>query len=852
MAHVHGATIQRATTAKHGLLSEISYNLDNDGTSKRKTMDVNNACLFQNIPNHFNAVRYHSLVVAPHYNTTTGQISINNNLEVLAVAQDDAEIMALKHVRFPHYGVQFHPESVGTEYGLQLMYNFCEFAVAHNSAKGSSKRMANGFVNVDVDVDSADRVNCIKRYQPERLQRRHDSWMDEKNGNARKLQNNDHHHSSSSLPPPSIEDGNYDTPRISATTKTKTTRCYIQKLTNIALKSHEIFHHLYASNLANHNIDDTVKTFWLDSTKGYEKMNGRFSMMGNNASGKSHTVEYFIHNKNNNNNVNDDVEQQRELRICGDSSFCNDVIDRYNDEYSVSRHFHEGGEQENESSSNENETTVVLQGDITILDFLDNLYCDNCTYEEHIIGNDGDIAKPTTHDDDEIPFDYRGGYVGYLGYEVRHDTDPRKKKRQVITPERAERGTDDDDCDERPATAAADAAFLYADQSIVFDHRTNDVYLISLADGEEDAREWMDATIESLSNIVIPSDVTASAVPTEQRNKANPRELDNIQFKFKPSRSREVYERNIEQCREYILNGESYEICLTNHLTLEAATATADYSNKLLNPYKLYQELRSKNPAPFSAFLNLGRNDMSVCCSSPERFLNIDKEHWMESKPIKGTTRRSLTDPSEDANLAHELRRCPKNRAENLMIVDLVRNDFGQVCDVGSVHVSKLMQVETFATVHQLVSTIRGRLLSLSPENDDENNQSGATLTLLQPVDAIRACFPGGSMTGAPKWRTLDIIDELEEQQKRGVYSGSIGYLSPNGCMDLNIVIRTAIVTRDAGGGGDGGDGVMSRVSVGAGGAITMLSVGKDEYEEMMLKGSAIVRAVSSVLDDNR
>jgi para-aminobenzoate synthetase len=265
--------------------------------------------------------------------------------------------------------------------------------------------------------------------------------------------------------------------------------------------------------------------------------------------------------------------------------------------------------------------------------------------------------------------------------------------------------------------------------------------------------------------------------------------------------NRSAYIDRIQLAMNEIRAGESYEVCLTNTLTLDAG----------LDAFRLYRILRRINQAPHAAFLKLG--DLTVVSSSPERFLRVDRSGRVQAKPIKGTVRRAV-DPAEDAALAAWLRADEKSRAENLMIVDLLRNDIGRVCEAGSVRVPRLMEIESYATVHQLVSTVEGQL----PDQ-------------VHVIDCIKSCFPGGSMVGAPKIRTMQIIDRLEGEA-RGIYSGAIGYIGVDGATDLSIVIRTIVATDD-------------RLSIGVGGAIVALSDPDEEFEETMLKARSLLHAIA-------
>jgi para-aminobenzoate synthetase component I len=228
-------------------------------------------------------------------------------------------------------------------------------------------------------------------------------------------------------------------------------------------------------------------------------------------------------------------------------------------------------------------------------------------------------------------------------------------------------------------------------------------------------------------------------------------------------------------------------------------------------PWAAYRRLRQVNPAPYGAYL--ANPLLTLLSSSPERFLRLSNGR-VETRPIKGTAPRS-PEPSRDEALRQGLAQSAKDRAENLMIVDLLRNDLGRVCRVGSVRVSKLFDIESFARVHHMVSTIEGEL------------DSGR-----DAFDLLRACFPGGSITGAPKRRAMEIIEELEDC-RRGIYCGSIGYIGFDGTMDSNIAIRTLTV-RD------------NELEFWAGGGIVADSQASAEYQETLDKAAAILEALAS------
>ncbi len=366
----------------------------------------------------------------------------------------------------------------------------------------------------------------------------------------------------------------------------------------------------------------------------------------------------------------------------------------------------------------------------------------------------------------ELPFEFNCGYAGYFGYELK-----------------AESGIVN-----RHVSPHPDAALIFAARLVVFDQEERCTYLVAHCDGEQesaDAEQWFDETEDRLryAGRVHP-----------------PRQIRMAPGGYRLEQPMARYLKDIDVCLERIREGESYEVCLTNRVLCPATPDTLD----------LYRTLSVLNPAPYACYLKF--DDFAVLSSSPEQFLRVDSSGRVSSKPIKGTVARHC-DPELDRRARELLGKNEKDFSENLMIVDLLRNDLGRVCEIGSVEVSKLMDVEQYTTVYQLVSTVEGQLRS------DKST-----------IDCLHAAFPGGSMTGAPKLRTLEIIDELE-QGPRGVYSGCAGFLGLGGGADLNILIRTIVACAEG-------------MTIGTGGAIVGLSDPVSEFDEILLKARAPITAI--------
>lgn len=332
-----------------------------------------------------------------------------------------------------------------------------------------------------------------------------------------------------------------------------------------------------------------------------------------------------------------------------------------------------------------------------------------------------------------------------------------------------------------------DCYFNFYDNIIIYDHLNNKTYVsaMGIIENPEETIEIIESKIKKGTKTVY--------------NK-----LLKTNISFYSDFTEDTYVNAVEKMRNYIENGHIYITNMTH-------TFRCTLNRK---PYDIYKILHKINPSPFSAYMNL--ESFSVLCSSPERFISI-RNNIVETRPIKGTRPRGNT-PEEDIKFRSELLKSEKDKSELLMIVDLERNDISKVCKPHTVKVTELFKLEEYATVYHLVSTITGEL--------DENNTA---------VDCIKACFPGGSITGAPKVRAMEIIEELEPV-RRNIYTGCIGYLGFDGNCDTNIVIRTILMKENS-------------AYIGVGGGITWESNPEEEYQETLDKAKALFNSINSYED---
>jgi para-aminobenzoate synthetase component 1 len=403
--------------------------------------------------------------------------------------------------------------------------------------------------------------------------------------------------------------------------------------------------------------------------------------------------------------------------------------------------------------------------------------------------NIGKLLEVYKLDHCPAPVPFLGGAVGYFSYDLCHFI------------ERLPSATIDD-------LKLPESYFAFYDVIMAFDHLEGKTYLVAtgfpeLDEGQrlkrarmrlEEMKDWLCSSHSVIASEAKQSRDRDCFVATAPRN-----DRQNKEIMLKSNFTPEEYRKAVNRVREYIAAGDVFQVNLSQRFEADLK----------IPPYELYKRLRAVNPAPFASYLNFP--GVAIVSASPERFLKVQSD-LVETRPIKGTRPRGR-DFTEDERLAQELIHSAKDRAENVMIVDLERNDLGRVCHYGTVNVTELAILETFPTVFHLTSTVMGRL---------RRGKSN--------IDLLKATFPGGSITGAPKVRAMEIIDELEPT-RRSVYTGSIGYLSFNEDMDINIVIRTFLIKE-------------GKAYFQVGGGIIYDSDSEAEYMETLDKAKALIQAL--------
>jgi para-aminobenzoate synthetase len=645
--------------------------------------------IFAGVPQDFSVVRYHSLAI-------TGPVGPEGHVVAWA---DDGVVMGVEHDSRPIWGVQFHPESIATEFGDRIARNF--FLLAERSARSATH-----------SVSTSARLS-----QGPRGRRDENRTMRPVSG------------PSTGVARGSATGEAAEVAVSAGTVQAERGWTVLARTLEGAAPTEHLYERLFA---------DADISFWLDSADAPTWL-AQCSYMGTSAGPGERHLSYDV-----------DAAATTIRTPAGEEIRHGSIFELLGDE---------------------------MKG----------------LGAEPPIGVDRGLM---------------GGYVGYLGYELKADC-----------------GATNVHSSDLP-----DAALMLANRVVAVDHarqRTHVFALVRTAAPPVDGPKSAD--IEDFSAHQRQGDVAAERAAATQwlesttrlaaaaicdpppERPLDPPAEPGGHVTFRCGRGRAQYLADIERSQADLAAGESYEVCLTDQISTDASP----------DPFALYRRLRRNNPSPFAAFLRFG--DTAIVSSSPERFLSVGRDGAVQARPIKGTISRA-EDPVEDAARRAELAGDEKTRAEHLMIVDLLRNDLGRVSEIDSVRVPDLMVVEPYATVHQVVSTVTGQL---------EAGRSS--------VECVRNCFPGGSMTGAPKERTMEIIDELEDEA-RGVYSGAIGYFGVDGAVDLSIVIRTIVIR-------------PGRTTIGAGGAIVMQSDPEEEFDEILLKArapmAAIARTVTGRADES-
>ncbi|KAJ0985155.1 hypothetical protein J5N97_003511 [Dioscorea zingiberensis] len=620
LGFVHGAQIVHAPEPVHGRLSEIEHS----------------GCrLFSNIPSGresgFKVVRYHSLVIDPeslprelipiawtssmptlsflesqesctkhyplHSPDYTSAIIEGSELSRHSTLEDfkcSKILMGVMHHSWPHYGLQFHPESVATRHGRQIFQNFKKITVDYGlrSSKHHERKVH----------------DCGKS---QLFQVSHPSISTKESCNGKPLSDN-LMDSKSPLSRNSINDL-IDGDKKRLRLEWKKINCLLNQVGG----PEKIFCELFSDKCSKN-------TFWLDSSST-DQNRARFSFMGCKGGRLWKQITFKLSDKSSKTGNDGGYLSIRD---------CHGVVEK--------RFLKDG-----------------------FFDFLDK-ELQSFQYDKE------DYA--------DLPFDFCGGYVGFIGYNLKVECGASSNSHQSTTP---------------------DACLFFADNLIVIDHTNGDVYILSIhdhhhLDATSGVKSWLVETERKLLRLI------SKTTKKSNKQKLPTRTSRQWEANFVVDKSRHQYIKDVQKCLEFIRDGQSYELCLTTQMRRNVDN---------INSLNLYLKLRERNPAPYAAWLNFAEEDLCICCSSPERFLRLDRNGTLEAKPIKGTIARGRT-PEEDEILKLQLQYSEKDQAENLMIVDLLRNDIGRVCEPGSVHVPRLMEVQSYATVHTLGPPIPDSLSS--------------------------------------------------------------------------------------------------------------------------------------------
>ena len=719
----HGGHVVRSPHPMHGQLSLVYHSAHP---------------LFAGIPSPFPAVRYNSLTADP--------ASFPSPPLTITAVTPAGEVMAVSHATLPLHSVQFHPESVCTGWGRQLLANFITLVVEGDRWKAGVKGGGGGQLSVRVPKEFVSGGSVAGAWW--------EDWVEQATEPTLVLSR-----SLSSLSP------------LNPLKPPPTPRRYglLHHALHGAWHTESLFVRLYG------RLPSPAACWWLDSSR-VERGRSRFSFMGDGGGPLSSTLTYNMHT--------------RTVRVT--------------------------------TVGPPSEHTHPLPPSSSFFSFL----------QSHLDAHSISLYTPYTHpssshDDPPPPFPFHAGFVGYFAYELCHETLPSGGRGAKAVEMEGEQGLHGE----------PEAAWVFADRMLAVDHEEGKLWLLALYDASEAeekqqqpcltgidaAREWIRTTTQTLFPL------SGSPPPP-----LPPTAAQDVQWRWrwdKPS-----YVERIRQCLAQIGDGDSYELCLTNQL----------YTRQDIDPLDFHRHLRRINPAPHAAFLSfpsptlpphpqphatsphLPPPRLSIVSSSPERFLSLSPSLIAECRPIKGTVPRS-PHPATDAALLSSLTSSPKQFAENLMIVDLIRADLARVCGGGGVTVERLMGVESYATVHTMVTTVRGEV------KGGESGGGGVGVGGMG-LGVVKGMFPAGSMTGAPKVRSVERLRGMEVGV-RGVYSGVLGWMGVGGVgdacggLDLSVVIRTAVVREGVG------------MSVGVGGAIVYGSDEDEEWDEVLLKAKALMQA---------